>query len=295
MANRSKTPIISLVALTLAALLPWAAPSAALGEAQLDAAGSRFQPQVPVLYYHHVLCPPADALDPSLYICPEQFDAQMSYLHDQGWNTITADQLADLMANRQCPAARTFVVSFDDGPVDAYTNAAPILERYGFHGTFFVTSGVEGGAREGRISWDQMADLVARGHAIGNHTETHLNLKKQTPDVIYEQIEGAEQIFAEHLGFRPRTFAYPYGRYNDAAIAQVAASGFELAFTVSGGGKKPATRHTHRNVSRCWQPPHQPMFWPKSCRSVTDADRPRLTCPWQPSRRDRTRASTSIR
>lgn len=247
MVNRTKTPIIFCVALTIAALLSWTAPSAALGEpsptgtsasVQPGVASARFQLQVPVLYYHHVLCAPADALDPTLYICPEQFDAQMSYLHDQGWSTITADQLADLMANRQCPPARTFVVSFDDGPEDAYTNAAPILERYGMHGTFFVTSGVEGGAREGRITWDQMTDLVARGHAIGDHTETHLNLKKQTADVLYQQIEGAQQIFAEHLGFRPRTFAYPYGRYNDAAIAQVASSGFELAFTVSGGAKE---------------------------------------------------------
>lgn len=210
----------------------------AIAASPVAAATTRFQLQVPVLYYHHVLCPPADTTDPSLFICPEQFEAQMSYLHDHGWTTITGDQLADLFTSRECPPANVFVVSFDDSPIDHYTNAAPILEKYGMRGTFFAISGVEGGQRLNKMTWDQMKDLVARGHAIGNHTETHANLKKLTAAGLRDQIEGAQQIFAANLGFRPRTFAYPYGRYNDAAIAQVAASGFELAFTVRGGAKE---------------------------------------------------------
>ena len=216
---------------------PVAAHSAA-GIEQTSDVAARFQLQVPVLYYHHVECASPDTLDPSLYICPDQFEAQMSYLHDQGWTTITSDQLADLMANRECPPAKVFVASFDDGPEDGYTNAASILERYGMHGTFFVTTGVPDALRPGRMTWDQMRDLISRGHAIGNHTETHLSLNKELGDVIQVQIEGAQQILQQQLGYRPRTFAYPYGRYNDLVIAQVAASGFDLAFTVRPGAKE---------------------------------------------------------
>ena len=214
-----------------------AAPSAQAATSQAVTAG-RFELHVPVLYYHHILCPPADATIPSLYECPDQFTAQLSYLHDQGWSTITVDRLADLVAQHQCPSSRVFVISIDDGSVDGYDNAAPIMESLGMHGSFFVTSGVVGGLRPGKISWDQLRDLIARGHAIGNHTETHLNLKVQPQDVLYDQIEGAQQIFDTQLGFRPRTFAYPYGRYNDSVIAQVASSGFELAFTVHAGARE---------------------------------------------------------
>jgi len=230
------------VALALVALLAQlaagtVAAQARVGREQTNDSAIRFQLQVPVLYYHHVECAPPDASDPSLFICPEQFDAQMSYLHDQGWTTITTDQLADLMSNRECPPAKEFVASFDDGPEDGYTNAAPILENYGMHGTFFVTTGLPDAERPGRITWDQMHDLISRGHAIGNHTETHLSLNKQTAEVVQQEIEGAQVILQQQLGFRPRTFAYPYGRYNDLVIAQVAASGFNLAFTVHAGAK----------------------------------------------------------
>jgi peptidoglycan/xylan/chitin deacetylase (PgdA/CDA1 family) len=203
-----------------------------------DVAGARFELQVPVLYYHHIVCPPSDATSPTYFECPAQFAAQLSYLHDQGWQTITVDQVADLMASQECPPAKRFVISIDDGALDGYTNAAPIMESFGMHGSYFVVSGIQGSARSGQISWDQLRDLLARGHAIGNHTETHANLKTATTDVLSEQIQGAQEIFGAELGLRPRTFAYPYGRYSDAAIAQVAATGFELAFTVHSGAKE---------------------------------------------------------
>jgi peptidoglycan/xylan/chitin deacetylase (PgdA/CDA1 family) len=227
------TALVALVAALATLISSGTTPIAAAADA------SRFQLQVPVLYYHHVACPSPTAAEPDLWICPDQFAAQMSYLHDQGWTTITADQLADLVANRICPPSKEFVVTFDDADADQYTSAAPILENLGMRGTFFVTTGDQDTVfTPGHMTWDEIRDLVARGHAIGNHTETHLSLNKQSPDVINQQIEGAEVIIQTQLGYRPRTFAYPYGRYNALVIAQVASSGFDLAFTVHSGAKE---------------------------------------------------------
>ena len=202
------------------------------------AAASRFELQVPVLYYHRIKCAPATATDPSLWECPDVFAAQLGYLRDQGWSTLTTDEVADLLAAHQCPPAKKFVISIDDGNVDGYENAAPIMESLGMRGTFFAIAQRKDGTRLGMISFDQLRDLVARGHAVGNHSLTHLSLNRQTTAVLYDQIEGAQQVFDQELGFRPRTFAYPYGRYNDDVIAQVAASGFELAFTVHAGARE---------------------------------------------------------
>jgi len=199
---------------------------------------ARFVLNVPVLYYHHIQCPLPDTTFPDLYTCPEQFEAQMTYLLEQGWHTLTVDQVADLLANRVCPDPNAVVVSFDDGAVDQYFNAAPILESLGMRGSFFVTTGKEGGLRPGKITWDGLRDLVARGHSIGNHSKTHANEKKLDAVGLYDQIEVSQQMFAAQLGFRPRTFAYPYGRYTDGAVSQVAASGFELAFTVHAGARE---------------------------------------------------------
>jgi len=199
----------------------------------------RFELHVPVVYYHRIECYPEGASAPGNYTCPEQFETQLAYVRDHGWHTITIDQLADLMANRQCPDKRTFVVSIDDGAVDSYTAGAPILEALGMRGSFFVSPGYAGASHY--MSFDQMRDLVARGHAIGNHTLKHVSLPHQTPEVLYQQIEVAQQMLNDELGFRPRTFAYPYGRYgktNDDVINAVRDSGFELAFTVVRGARE---------------------------------------------------------
>src|SRR5215204_4956470 len=159
------------------ALVTVAAALTALGAQPVLAAEPRFELQVPVLYYHHIKCAPPEASIPSLYECPEVFAEQMTYLRDHGWQAITVDDVADLMSQRRCPNPRQFVVSLDDGALDAYDTAAPILESLGMHGSFYPTLGNVGGLRTGKFTFDQMRDLVARGHAIGNHTQNHLNLK----------------------------------------------------------------------------------------------------------------------
>ncbi len=199
----------------------------------IGAEAQRWQLGVPVLYYHHIACPPANTTEAIYYLCPTQFNAQLSYLKANGWRTITADQLAADFVSQTCPADKTFVVSLDDGDEDAYANAAPILEGQGMRGTFFVIPGKT--PDQGELTTEQMRDLAQRGHAIGNHTLTHPNLKKLDHAGLVQQIEGAEVALGNILGYRPATFAYPYGRYNDAAVAQVAASGFDLAFTVRPG------------------------------------------------------------
>ena len=73
------------------------------------------------------------------------------------------------------------------------------------------------------------------GHAIGNHTLDHDNLRKLDPTELRHQIEGAQQVLQQVLGYRPRTFAYPYGRFTDAVVQAVAESGFDLGFTVRAG------------------------------------------------------------
>lgn len=213
-----------------AAALAWLVP-AAVTQAAVPA--PEWQLHVPVLYYHHIGCPPTGSTEPQYWTCPDQFRAQLSYLAAQGWTAATADQLADWYSSRVCPPSKTFVVTLDDGDLDAYTTAAPILEDLKMRGTFYIIAGRDG--TQGTMTNAQVADLAARGHAIGNHTLDHPNLRKLDATELQHQIEGAQVVLQQVLGHRPHTFAYPYGRFNDAAVQAVAQSGFDLAFTVRAG------------------------------------------------------------
>ena len=219
-----------------AAALVWLVPAA---YAQGSDPAPEWQLHVPVLYYHHIACPPEGTPSPDYWTCPDQFEAQLSYLADAGWTAVTADQLAAWYAARICPPAKVFVASFDDGDLDAYSNAAPILEGLGMRGTFFIIAGRDG--TQGTMTNAQVADLAARGHTIGNHTLDHDNLRKLDPTELRHQIEGAQQVLQQVLGYRPQTFAYPYGRFTDAVVQAVAESGFDLGFTVRAGAIESTT------------------------------------------------------
>jgi peptidoglycan/xylan/chitin deacetylase (PgdA/CDA1 family) len=67
--------------------------------------------------------------------------------------------------------ARPLLITFDDGGVSAYTHAADALERRGWRGHFFVTTGRVG--TPGFLTRQQIIDLDRRGHVVGSHSATH--------------------------------------------------------------------------------------------------------------------------
>jgi len=227
---------VSRVRLALALALAAALVFGATPAAPVRAAEEPFVLRVPVLIYHHLRCDaPSWSPNSTLWMCAGKFEKQLTKLRSLGWRTITTDQLADLVAARQCPPARTMVVTIDDSEVNGFKVGAPILEKLGMRGTFFVLPGYSG--RTGSLTYGQMRKLVARGHGIGNHTLTHRDLRGLSSTALFDQVERAQRRLFKQLGFRPRTFAYPYAVWDDRAIARARNSGFELAFTAGPGAK----------------------------------------------------------
>ncbi len=188
--------------------------------------------QVPVLMYHRIADPAPGTPYPGLYVSPSSFDAQMHALHDAGWRTITAGQLgAAMTANRPVPV-RTFVVMFDDGYEDNFTNALPILQRYGYVATFSVVA-AGGGSM---MTSPQLAALLAAGMEVGNHTLNHRNVAHLAGSTLIQQIDGGAARIEARLAtqgttYVPRTFVYPSGHVGLAALALLQTDGYTDAFT----------------------------------------------------------------
>ncbi|MDR1191484.1 MAG: polysaccharide deacetylase family protein [Verrucomicrobiales bacterium] len=111
--------------------------------------------------------------------------------------------------------------TLDDGLRSQYTIAAPIFKRAGVPATFYIISGVVADnaaaatAKEagtfGGVTWDEVRELAAQGHEIGNHTLTHPNLAQIYDRVELErQIEEGADLLQRELGVFPVSFAYPY-------------------------------------------------------------------------------------
>ena len=97
-------------------------------------------PGVPVLNYHQVEDKDGNPL--TLYC--DQFDQQMAYLAEEGYHTITLDEMMDAAESGAPLPAKPVVITLDDGYVDNYEYAYPILKKYGFKATIFLINDFTG-------------------------------------------------------------------------------------------------------------------------------------------------------
>jgi peptidoglycan/xylan/chitin deacetylase (PgdA/CDA1 family) len=189
---------------------------------------------VPVLMYHRVA--PADQVGtslPGLVVPPDLFEAQLQALVAAGWQSITAAQLAADLAAGVEVTARTFVITFDDGRRDGYTQAFPILQRLGLVATFYVITGRVNDA--GSLTASEWRQLASGGMEIGSHTVNHVRLSTASDPVARSELTASEARIASVTGQRPTTFAYPFGGEDPIDQSLVEEAGYAMAFTEGGG------------------------------------------------------------
>jgi peptidoglycan/xylan/chitin deacetylase (PgdA/CDA1 family) len=170
-----------------------------------------------VLLYHRV----ADDARDNLTMGIEQFDEQMALLR-RHFHVMSIEEL--LRAGEVPAAQRPIVcVTFDDGYLDNYTNAAPILMRHGVPAAFFVSTGIIATDRQfphdiarGNppipvMNWDQVRELRDAGFTIGSHTVNHIDCAAEPEDVVRAELTRSRDDLTRELGLREMIFAYPYG------------------------------------------------------------------------------------
>lgn len=102
------------------------------------------------------------------------------------------------------------VLTFDDSVASQYTVVRPILKKYGFGATFFISEGFSFPTnKKDYMTWEQIAELNRDGFEIGNHTRDHMSVTAGNLGRLPEQMEAINSRCAEHGIPRPTSFAYP--------------------------------------------------------------------------------------
>lgn len=193
--------------------------------------------KVPILMYHYISAPPddADVYRVDLSTPPDAFREQMAWLKNNGYETIDLYDLTwAIIGYRELPD-KPVMLTFDDGYLDNYENAYPILQEFGFQGTFFVITDFVDGGREGYMTWPMIEELARAGHRIESHSRTHPDLREKDHDGLIWEILGAQETIAAHTGQRPRYFCYPGGDYDETTIAMLQELDYWGAVTTANG------------------------------------------------------------
>lgn len=176
---------------------------------------------------------------------PDSFRAQIQYLKNNGFQTVTLDHLRSWIQTGAPPMpAKPVVLTFDDNYITIYTVAFPALKAAGFVGYNFAHTHYVGvWSKYDHADWLECAEMEADGAILTeSHTVMHLHLTTlNATQLANELVNSKAAIEANIPGKTVRHLAYPYGSHNATVIAATIAAGYETAVTTILGVNTRAT------------------------------------------------------
>lgn len=178
-----------------------------------------FAPRVTVLLYHRV----SDQVRDNLTVGVAQFERHVALIR-RHCRPVSIEEVLTWHRVPRCDAPLV-CITFDDGYLDNYEHAAPILERYLVPAAFFVSTGIIGwnfrfphDVRRGNppipvMQWDHLRAMRASGFTIGSHSVSHINCAREPEENVWQELVQSGLDLQRELNLRKEEliFAYPYG------------------------------------------------------------------------------------
>ncbi|MEI4273209.1 polysaccharide deacetylase family protein [Klenkia sp. LSe6-5] len=183
--------------------------------------------------------------DPHELLLPlRRLREQIAELKRRDYRFLTEEEY--LLERRAPTAGRSVLITIDDGMRSVLDIGAPVLEEEGVPSVLYVSAGLSLGDAAppvdethkpdgALLTADELAHLPARGMALGSHGWDHSTVVGSDDESLRAHTAGSRELLAQLIGSPPRTFAYPYGRWDDRSARAVAAAGYELAFSLQDG------------------------------------------------------------
>jgi peptidoglycan/xylan/chitin deacetylase (PgdA/CDA1 family) len=193
--------------------------------------------QVPILLYHRFGPTVADGMT----ITTPVFEAQMRYLHDNGYKVIALRRLIDFYRGKApAPGPKSVVIVEDDAHKSVYSDMLPIVRKYGYPVTIFTYPSAISNAKYA-MTWDQLRSLKNTGlFEIQSHTYWHPNFKKERKKLstaalevlVTTQLKKSKTRLETELGTTVDMLAWPFGIYDDYLIKKAADVGYQSTFSI---------------------------------------------------------------
>lgn len=203
--------------------------------------------EMPVIMYHRVIKDESEKGVHGTYVTVKQFDEQMKYLKNKGYETVTFEDLLNNKYKQRFDKDKKWIMlTFDDGYKDNYENAFPILKKYQFKGIIYILDGVK------YNKWDvddknnpekefplmnveELLEMQKYGIEFGGHTSTHPKLAELSLENVKKEIILSKNNIENLVGKELLSFAYPYGSLNEDVKKIAQESGYQFAVATDSG------------------------------------------------------------
>ena len=186
---------------------------------------------VPVICYHYIDKDPSGKSP--LIISKEKFIQHLQTIKDDGYTTITMAELNDYLFKDKPIPEKSVVITFDDGSIDNYTNAFPILKEFNMKATMFIISSYLDGVSY--VAPNQVKEMSDYGIDIESHTVTHRRLSEMSYEDQLNELKNSKESLEKITGKPIIAVAYPEGMYNEDTKKATMEAGYSMGFTVERG------------------------------------------------------------
>jgi peptidoglycan/xylan/chitin deacetylase (PgdA/CDA1 family) len=218
-------------------------------------AATKEYPKLPIIMYHQMTQKNGSRND--FVISTKQFESDLKYLKDNGYESISMQQVIDYKEKGTKLPEKPVMITFDDGFESFYTYAYPLLQKYQTKAVLSIT-GVDvdkysqvndHNLRYSHLTWDEVVELSKCDLIeIGNHTYNmhekggarrgcHINKNENLETyqkVLTEDLLTLQNELKEHINKEPVIFAYPFGCKCDEAKNVIKEMGFKAILTCYG-------------------------------------------------------------
>lgn len=202
--------------------------------------------KIPILLYHHILSEAENEnqKDNSCVVSLENFEQQMKYLYDNGFHTITSQELSDFLYKKIPVPPKSVMINFDDGYYSNIVRAYPVLKKYGFKATLFVIGDAVKEGKEENFNPKNFQFLKVESmeytkdvFEYASHTN---NLHSSIGDKTGLYLATKEQIIGDiRQSFKKtdsnKIFSYPLGQYNQVTLDAIKELKITMAVTTKEG------------------------------------------------------------
>lgn len=196
--------------------------------------------RIPILMYHSISDLDESAKGPYYRIgtSARVFEEQLRFLRDNGYQSIGLQQAVGMMEGAVPSPEKPVVLTFDDGYQDFYTEAFPLLSRFGYSAIVFLPTAYIGDTAQTFkslkcLTWSQVRELQKAGVEFGSHTVSHPQLRTLPADAVQDELRCSKQTIEEKLGCPVKSFSYPYAfpetdrQFKQALRANLEGAGYE--------------------------------------------------------------------
>lgn len=176
--------------------------------------------------------------DPFYRITLEELETLLLALRRLGYQTATSREFRAWQKGRVSLPNRTVVLTFDDGLASHLEQAAALLVRHRFVGTFFIP--VDRIGRPGMLTWEQLRRLAFLGMEIGSHGMSHRALTQLSRPQLQQELIDSKRILEEKLGIPIEALAAPGGFWNPTVAREAREAGYDAAWvsTIGTNGRQ---------------------------------------------------------